>query len=135
MLANRQLRLHAFVMVAFVYQMNVCPCGNLEHNGWYQLAKLCLQPQAIVSASQHSTNGASNGSEAPLDCDSNELTYVVDVRVNVESLKVTARMCSLKSTEHTDPTTSALSSIDFLLDALKTPLAPELRAELQVFLL
>ena len=135
MFAHRQLRLHAFVLVAFVYQMNVCPCGHLEHNGWYQLAKSCLEPQPKVSAPQESSDVLSVDSEAPLDCDSDELTYIADQRVNFDSLTVTTRLAYLKIADQTDPKASSLSRFAFLSEESNTRTAPELRAKLQVFLL
>lgn len=135
MFARNHSRLHTFILLAFVYQMNVCPCGDLGHNGWYQLAKSYLAPQSSASDLQDSLNSFAVGSSDSHECDEAELAYLVDERVNLESLRGHLTTGHLANTEKPDLQVSYLFSSTAQSDAQQTLAAREMCAQLQVFLL
>lgn len=40
---------HAFLTMVFVYQLNACPCGHLEHNDWYELGRTIFENATALS--------------------------------------------------------------------------------------
>ena len=135
MSAKDHRRLHILVLVMFLYQMNVCPCGHLEHNGWYQLAKSYLTPPAVTSDLEDSLLGFSFRSGGSHDCEESELAYLAVQRGNRDLLRDSVAIGNLTSAEQTQLISSPPVGLAFQSEAPKTLLALEMRAELQVFLL
>jgi hypothetical protein len=42
--------LRTFVLAAFVHQLNACPCGCLEQNGWYQAIRSLAESASLISS-------------------------------------------------------------------------------------
>ena len=128
-------RLHTLVLVAFVYQLNVCPCGHLEHNGWYLLAKSYLAPPTLASGWHDSINAWSFDSARSFDCEETELTYLVDQRVVLDLLMDSVPNGHIISAGQTDLIFKSPGNTAFQSEAPTALLALEMRAQFQVFLL
>jgi hypothetical protein len=50
-------RLRTFILAAFVHQLNACPCGCLEQNGWYQAIRSLAVSVSLVTSPPPTTFG------------------------------------------------------------------------------
>jgi hypothetical protein len=69
--------LRTFVLAAFVHQLNACPCGCLEQNGWYQAIRSLAESASLISAPLSSTFGDEDFGVEEDHCDGDvRLTFV-----------------------------------------------------------
>jgi hypothetical protein len=70
-------RLRTFLLAAFVHQLNACPCGCLEQNGWYLAVRSLAASVSLVTSPTTTTFGREDlrVEEEHCDCDA-QLNFV-----------------------------------------------------------
>jgi hypothetical protein len=72
---TRQFR--TLILAAFVHQLNACPCGCLEHNGWYQAMRSLAVSASLVTPRLSTSFGSEDFRVEPDHCDGDvRLTFV-----------------------------------------------------------
>ena len=129
---------HVFLLVAFVYQLNVCPCGNLEHNGWYQLGKSLLQATSLTAEARQEHDSRHSGLAADdFHCDANgPVVFLAENRGSgIDSRSLETRVVAPQISVFTFQRRSAASffSRASIADGFVDQL--EVRAHFQVYLI
>lgn len=128
--------LNSILLLAFVHQLNACPCGCLEHNGWYQLGMSWLSGEskaiALISSADAST---SDLSDADSDCD--DLDFEIYVAFEERTAGPSHRSSSIACLQllELQPLSSAVaddSPTVVYLDPTLSCSALELRAHFQI---
>jgi hypothetical protein len=75
-------RLRTFVLIAFVHQLNACPCGCLEQNGWYLAMRSLVASASIVTSPLPTTFGFEDFGVEEDHCDGDVWLVFVGQRSN-----------------------------------------------------
>jgi hypothetical protein len=70
-------RFRAFILAAFIHQLNACPCGCLEQNGWYLAIRSLAASASLITLPVPTTFGLEDFGFEEDHCDGDaRLTFV-----------------------------------------------------------